>query len=38
MKPWIRQWGADVVVVKPDALREELIEEVQRMAANYGVV
>ncbi|MCG8350085.1 MAG: WYL domain-containing protein [Chloroflexales bacterium] len=37
MKPWIRQWGADVVVLAPEALREELTAEVQRMAANYGL-
>lgn len=36
MKPWIRQWGADVVVVAPHDLRAELAAEVQRMARAYA--
>ncbi len=35
LKPWIRQWGADVVVLKPTILRAEIAEEVQRMQAAY---
>jgi proteasome accessory factor B len=37
MKPWIRQWGADVEVLAPESLRTELIAEVRRMAEAYGV-
>jgi proteasome accessory factor B len=37
MKPWIRQWGADVAVVSPPELRQELIAEVQAMARAYGL-
>ncbi|MBA3946024.1 MAG: WYL domain-containing protein [Herpetosiphonaceae bacterium] len=37
IKPWIRQWGADVVVVEPEELRQELIAEVVRMARAYGL-
>lgn len=38
MKPWIRQWGAAVQVVKPDDLWEELIDEVRAMARAYGLL
>ena len=37
MKPWIRQWGADVTVITPDELRQELIDEVRAMARVYGL-
>ncbi|NTU85864.1 MAG: WYL domain-containing protein [Chloroflexales bacterium] len=37
MKPWIRQWGAAVEVLAPAELRAELVEEVQVMAATYGL-
>lgn len=37
MKPWIRQWGADVAVVAPTELRAELVAEVQAMAQVYGL-
>lgn len=37
MKPWIRQWGADVEVVTPEQLRTELVDEVRTMAQLYGL-
>ncbi len=37
MKPWIRQWGAAVVVEQPAELRAELAAEVRAMAVAYGV-
>lgn len=36
MLPWVRGWGADVVVLEPATLRDELIGEAQRLAAIYG--
>ena len=33
--PWIRSWGAQVEVLEPQALREELGAEAQRVAATY---
>lgn len=35
MKPWIRQWGADVVVLAPPELRAEVAEEARRTTAAY---
>jgi predicted DNA-binding transcriptional regulator YafY len=35
MKPFIRQWGADCTVLAPEALREEIAEEMRRAARNY---
>ena len=37
MLPWIRGWGADVEVLQPDWLREELVAESRRLAKVYGV-
>ncbi|HMO58785.1 MAG TPA: WYL domain-containing transcriptional regulator [Roseiflexaceae bacterium] len=37
IKPWIRQWGADVEVLAPDTLRAEIISEVRAMGGMYGV-
>jgi proteasome accessory factor B len=37
MKPWIRGWGKDVVVLTPAELREEIVAEVREMARAYGV-
>jgi proteasome accessory factor B len=37
MRPWIRQWGADVEVLSPAELRADLVNEVQRMTALYGL-
>lgn len=36
MLPWIRGWGAEVVVLEPDALRGLLRHEMRAAAANYG--
>jgi proteasome accessory factor B len=33
--PWIRSWGAQVEVLEPEALREELAAEAKRIAAVY---
>ena len=38
LKPWVRQWGADVEVISPPKFREEMIEEVRQMAKAYGVL
>ncbi len=37
MLPWIRGWGSDVEVVKPENLRLTLIEEVKKMKKIYGI-
>jgi CRISPR-associated endonuclease/helicase Cas3 len=37
MMPWIRGWGADVEVIAPESLREELVAETRRLARLYGV-
>lgn len=37
MLPWIRGWGADVEVLKPEQLRETLKNEVKKMAGLYGI-
>jgi predicted DNA-binding transcriptional regulator YafY len=36
MKPFIRQWGADCVVLAPPELRREIAEEMQKAAALYA--
>lgn len=36
MLPWIRGWGADVEVLRPDWLRDMLIGEAKRMAELYS--
>ena len=36
MRPWIRQWGADVVVLAPPELRAEIANEARRSAAAYA--
>lgn len=36
MKPWIRQWGEDVVVIAPPELRAEVAEEAAWTARGYG--
>jgi proteasome accessory factor B len=38
MKPFIRQWGKDVIVLAPDSLRREIAEEMLAAARNYGLV
>lgn len=35
MKPWIRQWGPDCVVVSPPELREAIAEEMRRAGEGY---
>ncbi len=37
LRPWVRQWGAAVMVVRPEELRREIISEVRQMAVLYGV-
>ncbi|SRR5579875_562281 len=37
MKPWIRGWGGDCEVIEPAALRQEMIQEVHRLARAYGI-
>ncbi len=36
MLPWIRGWGADVEVLRPEGLREELKAEARALAERYG--
>lgn len=36
MLPWIRGWGADVEVLAPEELREQLAGEARRLAKVYG--
>jgi len=38
MLPWVRGWGADVEVIEPQALRNALKREAQRLAELYEVV
>lgn len=35
LRPWIRQWGADVEVLAPQPLRDELATEARALAALY---
>lgn len=37
MKPWIRGWGADVEVLEPEALREDMKGHARRAAEGYGI-
>jgi predicted DNA-binding transcriptional regulator YafY len=37
MRPWIRSWGAEVEVLEPSELRNEMAEQVRRMAERYQV-
>ena len=36
MLPWIRGWGADVEVLDPADLRDEMMGESKRLASIYG--
>lgn len=36
LKPWVRQWGADVEVLSPECFREEIAAEAQAIAARYS--
>jgi CRISPR-associated endonuclease/helicase Cas3 len=35
MRPWIRGWGANVEVLTPPSLREEMVREVDQLAGIY---
>jgi CRISPR-associated endonuclease/helicase Cas3 len=37
MLPWVRGWGADVEVIKPDFLREEVIRHLHRQVEFYSL-
>jgi CRISPR-associated endonuclease/helicase Cas3 len=36
MVPWVRGWGADVEVLEPDGLRDQLVGEARQIAETYG--
>ncbi len=36
LKPWIRTWGANVEVLAPAALRDEMVGEARALATLYG--
>lgn len=36
MLPWIRGWGADCEVLKPDGLRNQVAGDIRRQASIYG--
>jgi CRISPR-associated endonuclease/helicase Cas3 len=38
MIPWIRSWGADVVVLEPPSLRQQLAQSALRMAMAYELM
>lgn len=37
MQPWIRSWGAQVEVLEPDWLRQQIAEELRKAAEQYSV-
>jgi predicted DNA-binding transcriptional regulator YafY len=37
MRPWIRSWGADVEVLEPISLRNEMKDEARRLGSLYDV-
>jgi predicted DNA-binding transcriptional regulator YafY len=37
MRPWIRSWGADVEVLEPVYLRDQMKDEARRLADLYGI-
>lgn len=37
MLPWVRGWGAEVEVLEPEGLREQVIQQVMRMVRHYGL-
>lgn len=37
MLPWIRGWGADVEVLEPKPIREQMMGEVRALARHYGI-
>lgn len=38
MRPWLRSWGAEVEVLEPPELRNEMTEQVRRLAERYQVI
>lgn len=38
MLPWIRGWGADVKVLGPESLKEEIQEHARQLAATYNIM
>ncbi len=36
MRPWIRSWGAEVEVIRPEELRQEMVEEARRLTQVYN--
>lgn len=38
MLPWIRSWGADVEVLEPDSIRQQIASEAAATARLYGMV
>jgi len=36
LKPWIRTWGANVEVLEPSYLRDEMVGEARALAQQYG--
>ncbi len=37
MYPWIRGWGADVEIIKPESLRHEFVTELRKLIDAYDV-
>lgn len=37
MMPWVRGWGADVEVIEPQWMREEIISEIVKLRTLYGI-
>lgn len=37
MRPWIRSWGAEVELLAPESLRQEMADEARRLAALYEI-
>lgn len=37
MLPWIRGWGADVEVLEPQSIREQIMRDIELTATIYGV-
>jgi len=35
MLPWVRGWGADVEVIEPEEMREEIVEQIAEMSQIY---
>lgn len=37
IKFWIMNWGAKALVLEPDSLRDEILQEAREMSKNYGI-